>query len=165
MVAERSLPMQILDAEYQFDRHELTFFFEADRRIDFRDLVSELFSLYKTRIWMQQVDISTVSPHDAGIELAKATGFLPEREDIISTRSSFTTSNEDPLSGGASTSDLNEVEQFQAVESFQNSRKPSKNKFEEYEESTNNNIGGNTTTAASSAFNFTEGWYTSNYLS
>jgi len=33
---ERHLPMIILDAEYQFDRHKLVFFFEADRRIDFR---------------------------------------------------------------------------------------------------------------------------------
>lgn len=59
-VLEQLLPMTILDAEYQFDRHKLTFFFEADRRIDFRELVSELFSLYKTRIWMQQVDTSVL---------------------------------------------------------------------------------------------------------
>eukprot|EP01038_Epipyxis_sp_PR26KG_P007544 gene7544-10279_t len=76
-VEERCLPMVILDAEYQFDRHKLTYFFEAERRIDFRELVSELFSLYKTRIWMQQVDTSVLSMHDAGTELAKATGFLP----------------------------------------------------------------------------------------
>ena len=73
--------MVILDAEYQFDRHKLTFFFEADRRIDFRELVSELFSQYKTRIWMQQVDTSTLASNDAGTELAKATGFLPKRDD------------------------------------------------------------------------------------
>lgn len=73
--------MSILDAEYQFDRHKLTFFFEADRRIDFRELVSELFSLYKTRIWMQQVDTTVLGQHDPGTELAKATGFLPERDD------------------------------------------------------------------------------------
>ncbi len=54
-VMERDLPLTILDAEYQYDRHKLVYFFEADRRIDFRELVSELFSLYKTRIWMQQV--------------------------------------------------------------------------------------------------------------
>ena len=48
--------MNILDSEYQFDRHKLTFFFEADGRIDFRELVRDLFSIYKTRIWMQQVD-------------------------------------------------------------------------------------------------------------
>lgn len=80
-VTDRMLPMAILDAEYQFDRHKLTFFFEADRRIDFRELVSELFSLYKTRIWMQQVDTSVLNSHDAGAELAKATGFLPDRDD------------------------------------------------------------------------------------
>lgn len=75
--------MSILDAEYQFDRHKLTFFFEADRRIDFRELVSELFSLYKTRIWMQQVDTTVLGQHDPGTELAKATGFLPiERDDF-----------------------------------------------------------------------------------
>lgn len=78
---EQMLPMTILDAEYQFDRHKLTYYFEADRRIDFRELVSELFSLYKTRIWMQQVDTSVLGMNDAGLELAKATGFLPERDD------------------------------------------------------------------------------------
>jgi hypothetical protein len=73
--------MVILDAEYQYDRHKLTFFFEADRRIDFRDLVSELFSQFKTRIWMQQVDTSVLAGQDAGTELARATGFLPVRDD------------------------------------------------------------------------------------
>ena len=48
--------MNVVDAEYQFDRHKLTFFFEAEGRIDFRELVRDLFSMYKTRIWMQQLD-------------------------------------------------------------------------------------------------------------
>jgi len=51
----RKLPMKVVSAEYQFDRHKLTFFFEADRRIDFRELVRDLFALYKTRIWLQQM--------------------------------------------------------------------------------------------------------------
>jgi hypothetical protein len=51
--------MHVVDAEYQFDRHKLTFFFEADTRIDFRELVRDLFSIYKTRIWMQQLDKNT----------------------------------------------------------------------------------------------------------
>ena len=55
-VKQRSLPMHVVDAEYQFDRHKLTFFFEAEGRIDFRELVRDLFSIYKTRIWMQQLD-------------------------------------------------------------------------------------------------------------
>ena len=55
-VRQRGLPMHVVDAEYQFDRHKLTFFFEAEGRIDFRELVRDLFSIYKTRIWMQQLD-------------------------------------------------------------------------------------------------------------
>lgn len=55
----RGLPMNVVDAEYQFDRHKLTFFFEAEGRVDFRELVRDLFSMYKTRIWMQQLDKNT----------------------------------------------------------------------------------------------------------
>ena len=78
-VVFRNLPMTVLDVEYQFDRHKLVFFFEADRRIDFRELVSELFSLYKTRIWMQQVDTSMLSDDDPGTIIAKKSGLLPDR--------------------------------------------------------------------------------------
>ncbi|KDN39652.1 hypothetical protein RSAG8_08680, partial [Rhizoctonia solani AG-8 WAC10335] len=46
------LPMEVIDAEYQWDRRKLTFYYVAERRIDFRELVRELFRLYKTRIWM-----------------------------------------------------------------------------------------------------------------
>jgi hypothetical protein len=130
--------MTILDAEYQYDRHKLTFYFEADRRIDFRDLVSELFSLYKTRIWMQQVDTSSLSPHDAGTELAKATGFLPDKEDPASIRSSFATTNDDLLSGGSIGSDVveNEVSSaYHAVDIFNNFRtSKSNNSVEECHE-------------------------------
>lgn len=57
-VQQQSLDMGIIDVEFQFDHHKLTVFFEAKDRIDFRDLVSSLFSLYKTRIWMQQVEVN-----------------------------------------------------------------------------------------------------------
>ena len=82
--------MVILDAEFQFDRHKLTYFFEADRRIDFRELVSELFSLYKTRIWMQQVDTTTI-PHadDPEVKLAYVSGLLP-RSSQLSVMRTFT---------------------------------------------------------------------------
>ncbi len=55
-VKQRGLNMNVVDAEYQFDRHKLIFFFEAEGRVDFRELVRDLFSIYKTRIWMQQLD-------------------------------------------------------------------------------------------------------------
>mmetsp|Transcript_9599 Transcript_9599/g.14745 ORF Transcript_9599/g.14745 Transcript_9599/m.14745 type:complete len:940 (-) Transcript_9599:1442-4261(-) len=61
-VRQRNLTMHVIDAEYQFDRHKLTFFFEAEGRIDFRELVRDLFSMYKTRIWMQQLDKNGTTP-------------------------------------------------------------------------------------------------------
>jgi cell fate regulator YaaT (PSP1 superfamily) len=51
-IHHKQLPMQVVDAEYQWDRRKLTFYFISDRRIDFRELVRELFKTYKTRIWM-----------------------------------------------------------------------------------------------------------------
>lgn len=72
-ILERGLPMRILDAEYQFDRRKLVFFFEANHRIDFRELLRELFSLCKTRLSMQQVETSFLDEDDPGVELAKQT--------------------------------------------------------------------------------------------
>ncbi|CAE6526823.1 unnamed protein product [Rhizoctonia solani] len=51
-IRQKKLPMEVIDAEYQWDRRKLTFYYVAERRIDFRELVRELFRLYKTRIWM-----------------------------------------------------------------------------------------------------------------
>ncbi|KAI9262339.1 PSP1 C-terminal conserved region-domain-containing protein [Phascolomyces articulosus] len=51
-IREKGLPMQVVSAEYQWDRRKLTFHFVAEERVDFRELVRELFKLYKTRIWM-----------------------------------------------------------------------------------------------------------------
>ncbi|KNE55480.1 hypothetical protein AMAG_17788 [Allomyces macrogynus ATCC 38327] len=61
-VRQRKLPMEVVDAEYQWDRRRLTFYFVADHRIDFRELVRELFKIYKTRIWMMAVDAITKAP-------------------------------------------------------------------------------------------------------
>ncbi|OZJ01788.1 hypothetical protein BZG36_05259 [Bifiguratus adelaidae] len=55
-VRQRRLPMEVVDAEFQWDRRKLTFYFIADHRIDFRELVRELFKIYKTRIWMCAVN-------------------------------------------------------------------------------------------------------------
>jgi len=55
-IRQKKLPMDVVDAEYQWDRNKLTFYFVADRRIDFRELVRDLFRIYKTRIWMCAVD-------------------------------------------------------------------------------------------------------------
>jgi len=87
-VRQRALPMNVVDAEYQFDRHKLTFFFEAEGRVDFRELVRDLFSIYKTRIWMQQLDKNgssgpqpiarDSSPSSAGREYSSGDSVGPE---------------------------------------------------------------------------------------
>ena len=41
--------MRIVDAEYQFDRQKLTIFYESAKRVDFRDLVRDLYSTFKMR--------------------------------------------------------------------------------------------------------------------
>lgn len=51
-IKQKKLQMQVVEAEYQWDRRKLTFYFVAEKRVDFRELVRELFKLYKTRIWM-----------------------------------------------------------------------------------------------------------------
>ncbi|PRQ74287.1 PSP1 C-terminal conserved region-domain containing protein, partial [Rhodotorula toruloides] len=51
-VAQKGLPMEILDAEWQWDRRKLTFYYTADQRVDFRELVRELFRIWKTRVWL-----------------------------------------------------------------------------------------------------------------
>ncbi|CAO3660858.1 unnamed protein product [Umbelopsis ramanniana] len=58
---QKRLPMEVVDAEFQWDRRKLTFYFVAERRIDFRELVRDLFKTYKTRIWMCAVNPSTSS--------------------------------------------------------------------------------------------------------
>lgn len=50
------MQMKLIDAEYQFDRRKLIFYYSTSKRIDFRDLVRELFRIYKTRIWMCAVN-------------------------------------------------------------------------------------------------------------
>lgn len=57
MVMERNMEMKLVDCEFQFDCNKVTFYFTADKRIDFRELVKELASLYKTRIELRQIGV------------------------------------------------------------------------------------------------------------
>lgn len=53
-VREHQLPMKIVDAEYQFDRKKLTFYYQSQHRLDFRNLVRDLYKTFRARIWMEQ---------------------------------------------------------------------------------------------------------------
>lgn len=52
-VVEHQLPMRIVDAEYQFDRKKLTFYYQSQHRLDFRVLVRDLYKTFRARIWME----------------------------------------------------------------------------------------------------------------
>lgn len=56
-IKEHKLDMILTDVEYKFDRSKLLFFFTADGRIDFRDLVKDLASIFKTRIELRQIGV------------------------------------------------------------------------------------------------------------
>ncbi|KAH3519916.1 hypothetical protein KXV55_006826 [Aspergillus fumigatus] len=67
-VAEHRLNMEILDAEFQMDWKKLTFYYFADSYINFNSLVTDLFKIYKTRIWMSAINpASFVTPPTAGL--------------------------------------------------------------------------------------------------
>ena len=54
-VKEHKLEMNVIEARYLFDRSKIIFYFVADGRIDFRELVKELASIFKTRIELRQI--------------------------------------------------------------------------------------------------------------
>ena len=56
-ILDHELEMKLVEAEYTFDGAKLTFYFTADGRIDFRDLVKDLASTFKTRIELRQIGI------------------------------------------------------------------------------------------------------------
>ncbi|AEE95586.1 PSP1 domain-containing protein [Mahella australiensis] len=56
-IAEHDIHMKLIDAEYTFDRNKLIFYFTAEERVDFRDLVKELAGIFKTRIELRQIGV------------------------------------------------------------------------------------------------------------
>ena len=57
LIVRHGLRMKLVDVEYAFDRSKLLFYFSADGRVDFRDLVRDLASIFHTRIEMRQIGI------------------------------------------------------------------------------------------------------------
>ncbi|KAF2096586.1 PSP1-domain-containing protein, partial [Rhizodiscina lignyota] len=55
-VSDHGLNMEILDAEFQFDWKKLTYFYYAESYVNFNELVTDLFKVYKTRIWMSAIN-------------------------------------------------------------------------------------------------------------
>ncbi len=56
-IAEHGLPMKLIEVDYTFDNSKLIFFFTADGRVDFRELVKDLASIFRTRIELRQIGV------------------------------------------------------------------------------------------------------------
>ena len=56
-IRKHELQMKLIDAEYTFDNNKVLFYFTADGRIDFRDLVKDLAAVFKTRIELRQIGV------------------------------------------------------------------------------------------------------------
>ena len=56
-ISEHNLTMKLIDVEYTFDNNKVIFYFTADGRVDFRELVKDLATIFKTRIELRQIGV------------------------------------------------------------------------------------------------------------
>lgn len=56
-IRERELEMSLVDVDYTFDRNKIIFYFTAEGRVDFRELVKDLASVFRTRIELRQIGV------------------------------------------------------------------------------------------------------------
>lgn len=68
-IKKHGLDMKLIDAEYTFDNNKVLFYFTADGRIDFRELVKDLASVFKTRIELRQIGVRDETKAVGGISI------------------------------------------------------------------------------------------------
>ena len=66
-ISDHKLEMKLVDVEYTFDRNKILFYFTADGRVDFRDLVKDLASVFRTRIELRQIGVRDESKKVGGL--------------------------------------------------------------------------------------------------
>lgn len=66
-IGEHGLPMKLIDVEYTFDNNKIIFYFVADGRIDFRELVKDLAAIFRTRIELRQIGVRDESKMIGGL--------------------------------------------------------------------------------------------------
>jgi cell fate regulator YaaT (PSP1 superfamily) len=81
-ITKHGLNMKLVDVEYQFDCNKITFFFTAEKRVDFRELVKDLAATYRTRIELRQIGVRDETKRFDGYGLCGkrqcCSGWLPE---------------------------------------------------------------------------------------
>ncbi len=68
-ISEHGLVMKLIDAEYTFDNNKVLFYFTADGRIDFRELVKDLAAVFKTRIELRQIGVRDETKYMGGLSV------------------------------------------------------------------------------------------------
>ncbi|MCD8104103.1 MAG: stage 0 sporulation family protein [Lachnospiraceae bacterium] len=85
-IQKHGLEMKLIDAEYTFDNNKILFYFTADGRIDFRELVKDLASVFRTRIELRQVGVRDETRLLGGIgtcgRVLCCHSYLPEFEPV-----------------------------------------------------------------------------------
>ena len=66
-IAAHKLDMKLVDVEYTFDRNKILFYFTADGRVDFRELVKDLAAVFRTRIELRQIGVRDESKKVGGL--------------------------------------------------------------------------------------------------
>lgn len=81
-IRKHGLEMKLIDAEYTFDNNKVLFYFTADGRIDFRELVKDLASVFRTRIELRQIGVRDETKIRGGIGICGrelcCNSYLPE---------------------------------------------------------------------------------------
>ena len=65
-ISEHKLDMKLVQAEYSFDRSKIIFYFTANGRVDFRELVKDLAKIFKARIELRQIGVRDEARHFGG---------------------------------------------------------------------------------------------------
>jgi hypothetical protein len=82
---QRDLPLKIIDTEFQYDNAKLTVYYEATTYVVFQQLVREIYKVYKTRIWLEQVGGPSRESRDGSFSAAQ-----PPRSSLSSDAPVFT---------------------------------------------------------------------------
>jgi len=104
-IAKHALNMNLVDVEYQFDCNKITFYFTAEKRVDFRELVKDLAATYRTRIELRQIGVRDETKRLDGYGICGrrqcCSGWLPEFSTITTqmARSQNLAMNPQKLSG------------------------------------------------------------------
>jgi len=104
-IAKHGLNMKLVDVEYQFDCNKITFYFTAEKRVDFRELVKDLAATYRTRIELRQIGVRDETKRLDGYGICGrrqcCSGWLPEFSTITTqmARSQNLAMNPQKLSG------------------------------------------------------------------